>query len=196
MTHFEGEAVPRSMDADLCDTADLIALMRAGDLVALDRFNRCYGARLIAVAKQRCRLTDDAEDAVQDALIEAGRTMTSYRGEGTPVAWLSTLVARRCGRLGRGLRNDPSLHVGSVELACTCDDPEVQAQDAELGERLSRALAKLTATDRFAVMLADQGLTGPEIAAELGITANAVRGRLKRSRATLRLELAAFIDSV
>jgi RNA polymerase sigma-70 factor (ECF subfamily) len=178
------------MDADFCDTTHLAALMRAGDLAALERFSRCYGARLIAVARRSCRGVDDAEDAVQDALMEASRTMESYRGEGSPLAWMSTLVVRRCGRMGRGRRNDPALHVPDVDVVCGCTSPEIQASDRVMGERLSAALLSLSETDRYAVMLADQGYTGPEIAEELGLTPNAVRGRLKRSRAALRGMLA------
>ncbi|MEZ4322420.1 MAG: sigma-70 family RNA polymerase sigma factor [Myxococcota bacterium] len=179
------------MDTELsCEVADLVALMRAGDLTALDRFSRCYGTRLIAVARQSCRLHDDAEDAVQDALVEAGRSLDTYRGEGSPLAWLSTLVVRRCHRLGRGRRNDPGLHVADVEVPCACHDPEVQAEHGELAERLGTALLALPETDRFAVMLANEGYSGPEIAAELGLSADGVRGRLKRARSRLREQLA------
>ena len=178
---------------DACDPSDLVALMRSGDLEALDRFSRCYGPRLVSVARKSCRLEIDAEDAVQDAMVEAARTMESYRGEGSPLAWLSTLVVRRCNRLGRGQKNDPTLHTVDAELSCSCHGPEGLAEHAELAQRLSSALLALSETDRLAVMLANEGFTGPEIADELGLSANAVRGRLKRSRAVLRESLADWV---
>jgi DNA-directed RNA polymerase specialized sigma24 family protein len=51
--------------------------MQAGDIAALDRFAREHGARLLAVARRACRSRDDAEDAVQQALVHAS---TSMRG--------------------------------------------------------------------------------------------------------------------
>ncbi|MCB9679765.1 MAG: sigma-70 family RNA polymerase sigma factor [Alphaproteobacteria bacterium] len=175
---------------DLCDSRSVVALMRDGDLRALDAFSRCYGARLVAVARSSCRLADDAEDAVQDAMVEAARSMDRYRGEGSPLAWLSALVVHRCHRIDRGQRNDPALHVRDLDTACHCHTPEGRAEHAELEERLTAALLALDPTDRLAVMLADEGHTGPEIASELGLTANAVRSRLKRARSRLRSDLA------
>jgi RNA polymerase sigma-70 factor (ECF subfamily) len=191
MTHGQSSVAHGGMATEpfACDADALIALMRAGDLRALDRFSRCFGPRLLAIARQSCRAHDDAEDAVQDALIEAGRTLDAYRGDGSPLAWLSTIVVRRCHRLGRGRRHDPALHVDGVELVCACDDPERQTERTELGEQLSAALMALPETDRFAVMLAHDGWSGPEIAEELGLTPDGVRGRLKRARASLRAAL-------
>ena len=52
------------MRAPSCDSETLLRLMRAGDIAALDRLTTCYGSRLLAVARRRCRRPDDAEDAV------------------------------------------------------------------------------------------------------------------------------------
>lgn len=180
--------------SELCDVETLGELMRSGDPAALDRFSRCYGERLVAIARQSCRIADDAEDAVQDALVEAGRSMTAYRGEGSPLAWLSTLVVRRCHRLGRGLRHEAH-HDTDVEIACSCHSPEGQAQHAELARRISQALVDLDPTDRAAVILAHEGHTGPEIGAHLDLTPNAVRSRLKRARHQLRVDLSDLKES-
>lgn len=174
---------------DTCDTHAIAQLMRTEDPVALERVTRCYGARLLSIARQACRLTDDAEDAVQDALIEAANGMGSYRGEGSPLSWLSTLVVRRCHRIDRRKRNDPTLHVRDQVTACSCHTPEGNAQQRELAERRAQALQALEPLDRSIVVLAHDGGTGPQIAAELGLTANAVRSRLKRARRRLRTAL-------
>src|ERR1041385_8400218 len=94
-------------DAGAVDVVELKRLMQAGDVSALDTLARAYGPRLLAVARRHCRLAADAEDAVQLALVNAARSMTSFRGEGSPLSWLSTLVARGCARIDRDRSNDP-----------------------------------------------------------------------------------------
>jgi RNA polymerase sigma-70 factor (ECF subfamily) len=167
---------------------DLVALMQAGDPAALDRLARAYGPRLLAVARRCCRSSHDAEDAVQQALVSASSSMGSYRGEGSPIAWLSTLVARSCFRMNREAHNDPARtsHSDDVDGACSCSDPEERAAQAELAEKIGVALMKLSRTDRLAFLLAVEGETSEEIAHRFGLTPSAVRSRLKRARQKLR----------
>jgi RNA polymerase sigma-70 factor (ECF subfamily) len=168
--------------ADEPDLGALLALMQAGDLRALDQLVRAYGRRLLAVARRRCRRAADAEDAVQQALLAASSAMTSYRGEGSPLAWLATLVSRSCYRLNEGLA--PPAEAG--DRPCGCEDPERVAERAELGVRLGGALMRLSRTDRLAFVLAAEGFTSGEIAERFGLSADGVRSRLKRSRKRLR----------
>ncbi|MCY1054424.1 sigma-70 family RNA polymerase sigma factor [Nannocystis sp. SCPEA4] len=163
----------------------LLELMQHGDLRALDHLARAYGDRLLAVARRRCDLREDAEDAVQQALLAAGTAMTGFRGEGSPLAWLSTLVARTCWRMNR--KAAPTAEVADVP--CTCDDPAVVAERRELGTTLGEALMSLSRTDRLAFLLAAEGLTSVEIAERFSLTSDAVRGRLKRARKLLRAAL-------
>lgn len=165
--------------------------MRAGDVQALDALARRYGPELVAVARRCCRSAADVEDAVQQAFVEASAHITSYRGDGAPVAWISRLVARSCYRMNRGRKNDPRLHddLGEHSLVSSDRDPEAEAIRTELGARLSGALMTLKRTDRLVLLLSVEGWTGAEIAEEFGLTDNAVRSRLKRARAQLRILL-------
>jgi RNA polymerase sigma factor (sigma-70 family) len=162
--------------------------MQAGDIAALDRFAREHGARLLAVARRACRSRDDAEDAVQQALVQASSSMRGFRGDGDPVAWLATLVARSCYRMNRA--NDPAR---TAELAddvpCACEDPEDMARTRELGARLGDALMTLPRVERLLFLLAAEGWTTDELAAHFSLTGDAVRGRMKRARKILRAAL-------
>lgn len=161
--------------------------MRAGDLTALDRLTRCQGERLLAVGRRYCRNEQDARDAVQDALVVAATHMEDFRGEGSAEGWVVRMVARACGRMRRGRKNDPALHVRDVEIAALEFDPELLAGRARIAEALGAALLDLPAKDRAVLLLAEaEGWTGPEIAAELGVTPNAVRSRLSRARRVVR----------
>lgn len=174
----------------LCDSDELVALLRAGDLEVLDRLTRCYGDQLLAAARRTCRSEEDAHDAVQDATLGAWRYGPGYRGEGRVDRWLVRLVATACNRLRRGLKNAPHLHEDDVDLASDDASPEVLAARAELAATLGEVLQDLAPRDRGILILADaQGWTGPEIARALDMTPGAVRTRLSRTHAALRARL-------
>lgn len=182
------------MDATVrCDPEQIVALVRAGDLEALDRFTRCMGERLLAVGRRYCRQEEDARDAVQDALLTAGLHLRDFRGEGSVEGWVVRMVARACNRMRRGRRNDPGLHVRDTEMATDDANPELLAGRAELAEALGAALLELPPKDRAMLLLAEaEDWTGPEIAARLGTTPNAVRTRLSRARGQVRSRLEKF----
>jgi RNA polymerase sigma-70 factor (ECF subfamily) len=178
------------MDA-ACDPEELVRLARAGDVAALDRLTRCQGDRLLAVGRRHCRSEEEARDAVQDALISAATHLPDYRGEGGVDAWVVSMVARACGRMRRGRKNDPHLHTFDVDLLSETDDPEREAARAELARTLHGALEELDPLDRAVLWLAEgAGWTGPEIAERLGTSADAVRARLTRARRRLKERLA------
>ena len=179
-------------DGSYCDPEKLITLMRAGDIAALERITRCYGDRLLAVGRRYCRDSDEAADAVQDALLAGGEHLKDFRGDGSPEGWLIKMVTNACSRMRRGRKNDPALHVDVadnplVEAGAT---PENLAGRAELIEALGEALLELPSKDRAILLLAEaEGWTGPEIASSLDLTPTAVRVRLTRIRAKIRPRL-------
>lgn len=177
-----------------CDPEALAALVRAGDLAALDHLTRCQGARLLAVGRRYCRTDEEAEDAVQDALVNASVHLGDYRGDGPVDGWVIRMVARACGRMRRGRKNDPGLHAVDLELAGD-SDPGLAAEQAQMARVLEGALQLLDPVDRAVLWLAEgAGWTGPEIAAKLDTTPAAVRTRLTRVRKKLRAELVAKLD--
>jgi RNA polymerase sigma-70 factor (ECF subfamily) len=176
----------------LCDPHALIQLMRDGDLEALDRMSRCYGLRLMAVGRRYCGDEDRAKDAVQEALLSAGKHLKDFRGEGSPEGWLVRMVANACHRMRRGRKNDPRLHVSAddVDPVDPFTSPEGEALRGELAEALGKALLDLQPRDRTILLLAEaDGWKGPEIATELDMTPEAVRQRLSRLRRRLRVRL-------
>lgn len=160
----------------------LLALMQAGDLAALDALARTWGDRLLSVARRRCHLAADAEDAVQQALLTASTAMTGIRGGGDPLAWLSTLVSRTCLRLNRRAGATEPFE----EAPCGCEGPEALAERRELGAALETALMRLSRLDRLLFLLAAEGFDGVELAERFALSHDAVRGRLKRTRRRLR----------
>lgn len=181
--------------ADYCDSEKLVALMRANDLQVLDHMTRCFGRRLLDVGRRYCRNEAEAEDAMQDALLSAGKNLLSFRGEGSIEGWLVRMVANACHHLRRGRKNNAAIHDVSAVLTAKAPTPEDSAQAGQLSQALGEALLSLSAQDRAIVLLAEgEGWTGPEIADKLGLSPGAIRVRLSRARAKLREELATRLD--
>ncbi len=174
-------------DAIQCDSHELVSLLRAGDIQALDRITRCFGDRLLWVGRRYCRNEEEAQDAVQDAMLAAGQHLSDFRGEGSVEGWLVRMVANACSRMRRGRKNDHGLHATELDLPARDDTPEELAGRGEIAIVLGELLSSLSPDDRVIVMLAEaEGWTGPQIADELGLTAGAVRTRLTRLRRRLR----------
>lgn len=186
----------------LCSPSEILAQMRAGDISVLDNLTRCYGQRLIAVGRRHC--ADQAEDAVQDALMSAGKNLQSFRGDGSLEGWLVRLVTNACHRMRRGQKNNANRHTSFDDLpeidlspaGAAQQSPEVRALHGEWAQALGDALLELDPTDRLILMLSDaEDWRGPEIAAELGLSHDAVRARLSRLRRRLRTRLAPIWES-
>jgi len=188
MTIFEG----KDPGLQACDPDVLLRLVEGGDMEALDRITRCYGARLMAIGRRQCESEDRAEDAVQDALEAAANHLDSFRGEGSLENWLARMVTNACRRMQRGRKGNAALH---TEFGEESDEglagPEELVATQRLGEELVSALGVLTPQDRAIVLLAEvNGWKGPEIAKSLGLSPGQVRTRLSRSRGQLRTQLA------
>jgi RNA polymerase sigma-70 factor (ECF subfamily) len=180
-----------------CDPRELIRLARANDPQALDRATRCHGERLLAVGRRYCRTSDEAHDAVQDALLAAGEHLDQFRGEGSVEGWLVRMVTHACSRMRRGRKNAPALHDTEVVLASAAEGPEALVGRGEVAIALGRALTALAPRDRTILLLAEtEDWTAPEIAERLAMSPGAVRTRLSRARARVRQELAALDDTL
>ncbi len=178
---------PTDARLPLCESAEIVKLLQAGDMETLDRVTRCYGERLLSAARRYCRSDEEAHDAVQDAALAAWRYGPGFRGEGRVDRWLVRLVATACNRMRRGLKNDPKLHIADTELTADEPSPEVLTARSELAEVLGDALLELQPRDRAILILADaQGWKAPEIAEQLGMTPGSVRTRLSRTHKKLR----------
>ena len=170
-----------------CAPGRLAALLRDGDIGALEHLTRCHGERLLAVGRRHCRTVEDAQDAVQDAMLAVGEHPDGWRGDGPPEAWVAQMVAHACHRRCRGRKNDPALHSIDVDLEAPDADPAGAVARQEALRALLTGMEALSPADRALLLLADaEDWTGPEIAAHTGLSAAAVRKRLSRARRLVR----------
>ena len=62
------------------DEATLVAQLRAGDEAAFEQVVRAYGGRLLAVARILFRADNAARDVVQDAFMNAFKSLDRFEG--------------------------------------------------------------------------------------------------------------------
>jgi RNA polymerase sigma-70 factor, ECF subfamily len=181
-------------NCELCRPEAIADMVRAGDRSALDRITRCYGRHLLAVGRRVCGDPESARDAVQDALLAAGRHMEDFRGAGTVEGWLVRMVANACKTRRRGRKNQAEWNGELDEARAASEErgPADCAAHAQLAEALVAALLDLPPADRAVVLLTQlDGWSGPEVAHALALSPEAVRTRLARARRRLRERLGA-----
>jgi len=178
----------------ISDDEVLVRAAQRGDLDAYNRLVRAYERQAYAVALRLLRRPELAEDATQDAFIQAYRALDTFRG-GSFRAWLLRIVTNRCYDMLRAAtrRAADSLddqmfeaepHWSSIAAP---DDPVARATQAELGRLLERALGTLPDDQKLTVILCDvQGYAYEEVAEIMGVALGTVKSRLSRARAALR----------
>lgn len=135
---------------------------------------------------------ETAADATSQTFLKALAALPSYR-QGTFRGWLFTIAAHVVADLHRRTRpvasldHDPAVALALVDRAPSPEDHAVLAEGRASVEAL---LLTLTDDQRQVVALRLAGLTGPEIAAALGLSETAVRSSQFRAYARLRRLLA------
>ena len=158
---------------------------------ALTMMARDFGPSLARFCAAYLGNQAEAEEAAQDALIEALRAMSSFRGESAVRTWLFAIARRICiRRRKRRQHREAILRVVSVVDLPSPDTPLDDAARTELFRRLDTAVASLADEEREVLTLRFQAdLTYEEAAEVCGITPEAARKRASRAFSTLRARL-------
>ena len=185
---------------------ELVAACLAGKESAYALLVERHADRLYRVAARVCRDTHDAEEAVQEALIQAVRDLPKWRPIAPLEAWLVTITVRtakkvdersnRVAKRGESL-DRPQADGEHRELPADARsaDPATLAAQGDTATRLAAAVERLPAHFREAVRLRYlEGLTPKEIAAALGTPERTVRTHLLRGLRQLRAEVGDLSD--
>ncbi|MEP6796685.1 MAG: RNA polymerase sigma factor [Lapillicoccus sp.] len=132
-----------------------------------------------------------AEDAVQEALIDAWVHLPTFRAESSLRTWLFRITANRV--LASRRRHRPI--AVDDQLLSTRPEPDHQGPSAEvqhgqLWETLELALSELPWRQRASWLLREmEGLSYEDIASILETSPTVVRGQLHRARRTLAIRM-------
>jgi RNA polymerase sigma-70 factor (ECF subfamily) len=196
----------RLSPAAAADAALVERILRRDD-TAFEALMRRYNGRLFRVSRAILKDDRDAEDALQDAYLEAFRHIGQFRGDAQLGTWLTRIVVNQAlMRLRRQKRDRVVLPFRRREDEA--DEPEVQVADqktesapdallrAEMRRLLERRIDELPVAFRTVFVMREvEDMSIEETAASLSIPATTVRTRLFRARALLREALARDFDT-
>jgi RNA polymerase sigma factor (sigma-70 family) len=176
------------------DDAALVQLAREGDKRALAVLLARHRPMLVALCRRALGDPGLAEDAAQEAALQALLGLDRLERPERFGAWLGGIGLNVCRRWRRDrVREDWSLAAVTGGRAVPDPAPDELAEAAEAARRVRGAVGRLPAGQRAAVVLFYLvGMAHREVAAALGIGVGAVKTRLHKGRATLRGELAAW----
>ena len=178
---------------------ELIASILAGDMHAMEALMRLHNRRLYRTARAILRDEAEAEDAVQEAYLQAFRALGTFRGESKLSTWLVRITANEA--LMRRRRNARMAMTAALDLepdSLESDEPgpENDAQRGETRRLLEARIDALPDTYRAVFILrALEELSVEETAGALGIPEATVRTRYFRARGLLRQSMAGDIDT-
>lgn len=185
------------------DYADLVREASGGDPAAMERL--LTGVQEVAwrFSVAVCGHADDAEDAMQEALLKTYRYTTSIREPEAFRPWLHRTVKNACLMHRRKRVHEPK-HLESLDQARAGgsgvaleprdpgQNPEQIAANSNLRVRLQAAMRALPPSHRAIVFLREmQGLSTRDVAHVMSISEANVKTRLRRARKTLQAALEA-----
>ncbi len=182
--------------------AALVRSAAAGDAEALDRLLMRAQEVAWRFSTSVCGHADDAEDAMQEALIKTYRYVGRIREPGAFRPWLYRTVRNAC-LMGRRKRaGEPTrlrsldevvqshAHAMRIDTPDPGKNPEQLADNAGLRRRLRKALRALPGPYRAVVFLREmEGLSTRDVARVMGMSEDNVKTRLHRARVQLQAAL-------
>ncbi|EFL18752.1 RNA polymerase sigma factor [Streptomyces sp. C] len=168
----------------------LIKAAQDGDVPSLTAVVMESQPHVRKFALSLCSSPQDAEDAAQEALIILYRKIGSLRATGALASWMFRIVRNECLRQVRLLvpRTDDGPDGPDASAGPSAEEAVLRGLEAE---RIAAAVSALPRDQRQVLIMRDvQGLPGKVVADALGLSTAAMKSRLHRARATLRLSLA------
>jgi RNA polymerase sigma-70 factor, ECF subfamily len=170
---------------EACD--QLLNEAQAGNPAALESLLAMHRREVFRYGLRYCKTSEDAEDAVQETLWAATKSIRAFRRAASITTWLFTIVRNKCHRKSRKVSHELDLADVLPQLADPTASIVDRIETEQVQRILARALASLEPTQREVILLRDvEGLTAPEAAQRLNLTVQALKSRLHRARASLR----------
>jgi len=177
--------------------ASLVRAAQAGDDLAFAELVRAYQDIAVAYATAILRDYHLAEDAAQEAFVEAYRELSALREPAAFAAWFRTIIFKHCDRMTRRKRHPVATLDAALEVASPEPSPHEILELQETRASVWKAIAALSEAERAVVLLYYMGEQSQAVIAEfLSITANAVKTRLYSARKRLRKHMERVEESL
>ncbi|MGB3895855.1 RNA polymerase sigma factor SigM [Mycolicibacter sinensis] len=164
--------------------AELLAAHVAGDRFAFGELYGRHQRRLRRLARLTTGCPEDAEDALQEAMLSAHRGAGAFRYNAAVGSWLHRIVVNACLDRLRRSRIQPTEPLGED---CAVGD---RTAEVETALEVHAALRRLPPEQRAAVAAVDMhGYSVADAADALGVPQGTVKSRCARGRARLAVLL-------
>jgi RNA polymerase sigma-70 factor, ECF subfamily len=170
--------------------SELTRAARSGDGSAFELLAERYYAACLRYAQSQLGQREDAEEAVQDAMVRAFRALLRGAAPESFRPWLLRIVVNRCRSMGarRTRRRRLFAHWLARSAPGTSEDPPEIADDMD--PLLAGALASLKPMLREAFLLKHvEELTYEQMMAVTGASESALKMRVKRAAEQLAAKL-------
>lgn len=184
-----------AIDHKNIDEPTLVREAIAGDHNALEILFAHHSRALFQTALRLLGNAEDAEDALQEAMLSAYRNLPRFEGRSQFSTWMTRIVINAALMRRRSKRAHPALSLDdstedktpmAERFADSHPSPEQLYASAELSERVQENLRELSPLLRNAFELRElEGLSADEAARALGVSRNTLKARLWRARQQL-----------
>lgn len=174
--------------------AQLLAAHAAGEPRAFAELLDRHQDHLWQTARRTSYTVQDAEDALQEALLSAHRTAATFREDAAVRSWLHRIVVNACLDRIRRNRARPTVPLIEGEGPEPADTRDVMAE-RETALTVEDALATLPPEQRAAIVIVDlEGYSVVDAAKLLGVPEGTVKSRCSRARKKLARHLKYLIE--
>jgi RNA polymerase sigma-70 factor, ECF subfamily len=193
------------MPAAASSDEDLMLAYAAGDAAAFDTLYARHKGSVYRYLLRQCRESGVVDELFQDVWMNLIRSRATYAPTAKFTTWLYRLAHNRLidhyrasGHLTLVSADDDAHEEMVAALpGARSDQPEVRAENRELGERLRAAVAALPPAQREAFLLQQEaGLSLADIAAVTGVGTETVKSRLRYAVGKLRDDLVDLDDDL
>ena len=175
---------------------EIVLRAKGGDQDAFAELVTAHQDRIYTLCLRMTGDREDAQDAAQEAFLNAWRGLASFQGDSSFSTWLYRLASNACIDLlrkrkrrqeGEAPRSLDDEEAGWAEPADWEQDPHRQLERAERSRAVERGMAALPEHFRQVLELRElAGLSYQEIGAALKLDLGTVKSRLARARLALR----------
>jgi len=178
--------------------SELVALARSGDKDAFSQLIERYQQMVMRIALGMVAYEEIAHELAQEAILQAYLSLDHLRDISRFKSWLYGIVLNVCRSYIRDQKVNPysleammgGMYRDMLYYPSPVIDPEEIAEQRELHTIVLQAVQELSPKDKAATLLFYyEQLSMREIAAILGVSITAVKGRLHRAREQLRERL-------
>jgi RNA polymerase sigma factor (sigma-70 family) len=199
MSYLSSGSVNSSLVLDKSNEEMLIRAAKVGEHSAFSELWRRHSTRAFRSAYRITSNREDAEDALQNAFLNAFVHVKNFDGRSTFATWLTRIVINSALMVLRKRRACPEISIDWSPDSDTWQSWEVEDKRVDIEghyatkereRHLQRAISRLNPTLRDVIEFRQLHESSvKEIAEDAGISINAAKSRLMRARTSLRKSL-------